>query len=107
MFDQTTLLKLVLCGSDGVCRLWGPLRQDLYRQQFGLRASCFQAWVSFGALGVWDYSPPQVDRICGIWRSCYKIPNAILYLLKADYTWVSVRGVLTRAHVCRAAWVQS
>ena len=27
------------------------------------------------------YSPPQVDRIWGLWRSCYNIPKAIFCLL--------------------------
>ena len=31
------------------------------------------------------YSPPEVDRIEGIWGSDYNIPKAILYLLKGDY----------------------
>ena len=31
------------------------------------------------------YSPPEVDRIWGIWGSCYNIPKAIFYLLKKDY----------------------
>ena len=31
-------------------------------------------------------SPPQVDRIWGIWGSYYNIPKAIFYLLKGDYT---------------------
>ena len=32
------------------------------------------------------YSPPQVDRIWGIWGSYSNIPEAILYLLQGDYT---------------------
>ena len=28
------------------------------------------------------YSPPEVDRLWGIWRSCYSIPKAIFYLIK-------------------------
>ena len=31
------------------------------------------------------YSPPQVDRIWGIWGSSYSIPKAIFNLLKGDY----------------------
>ena len=31
------------------------------------------------------YSPPEVDRIWGIWGSYYNIPIAILYVLKGDY----------------------
>ena len=37
------------------------------------------------------YSPPLVDRIWGIWGSCYNIPKAIFYLLKGDY-WNEVLG---------------
>ena len=29
-------------------------------------------------------SPPKIDRIWGIWESCYIIPKAIFYLLKGD-----------------------
>ena len=32
------------------------------------------------------YSPPKVDRICGIWGVYYNIPKAIFNLLKGDYT---------------------
>ena len=39
---------------------------------------------SFGF--VWYYSPPEVDRIWGIWGSYYKKPKAIFYLLQGDYT---------------------
>ena len=28
------------------------------------------------------YSPPEVDRIWGIWGSYYSVPKAIFYLLK-------------------------
>ena len=28
------------------------------------------------------YSPHHVDRIWGIWESCYNIPTAIFYLLR-------------------------
>ena len=31
------------------------------------------------------YSPPQVDRIWGIWGSYFNIPKAMFYLLKGDY----------------------
>ena len=31
------------------------------------------------------YSPPLVDRIWDISGSCYNMPKAIFYLLKADY----------------------
>ena len=31
------------------------------------------------------YSPPQVFRILGIWRSYYNVPKARFYLLKGDY----------------------
>ena len=31
------------------------------------------------------YSPPQVDRIWGVWGSHYNIPKARLDLLKEDY----------------------
>ena len=31
------------------------------------------------------YSPPEVDRIWGIWGSYYNIPKAIFYLPKGDY----------------------
>ena len=37
----------------------------------------------------WDtknYSPPEVNRIWGIWGSYYNIPKAMFYLLKGDYT---------------------
>ena len=34
---------------------------------------------------IWLYSPPQVDRIWGIWGSYCKMPKAILYLLKGGY----------------------
>ena len=30
-------------------------------------------------------SPPEVDRIWGIWGSYHNIPRAIFYLLKVDY----------------------
>ena len=32
------------------------------------------------------YSPPEVDRIWGIWGSSYNIPKAIFYLLKGDFS---------------------
>ena len=32
------------------------------------------------------YSPPQVDRTCGILGSYYNIPKAIFYRIKGDYT---------------------
>ena len=35
--------------------------------------------------GLRSYSPPQVDRIEGIWGSYSNIPKAIFYLLKGDY----------------------
>ena len=31
------------------------------------------------------YSPPEVDRIWGIWGSYYNIPKARFYLLKGGY----------------------
>ena len=31
------------------------------------------------------YSPPEVDRIWGVWGSYYNIFKAIFYLLKGDY----------------------
>ena len=39
-----------------------------------------------GCLKKWPlgYSPPQVDRICGIWGP-YNILKAIFYLCKGDY----------------------
>ena len=36
-------------------------------------------------LGFRVYSPPQVDRIWGIWGSYYTIPQAIFYLLNGAY----------------------
>ena len=30
------------------------------------------------------YSPPEVDRIWGIWVSYYNIPTVIFYLLKGE-----------------------
>ena len=39
------------------------------------------------------YSPPEVDRIGGIWGSYYNISKAIFYLLKGDY---SILKVATR-----------
>ena len=33
-----------------------------------------------------DYSPPQVDRIWGIWGSYHNTPKATFYLFKGDYT---------------------
>ena len=36
--------------------------------------------------GIEIYSPPQVDRIWGIWGSYYNMPKAIFYVLKGDYT---------------------
>ena len=35
--------------------------------------------------GFWVYSPPEVDRIWGIWGSYHTLPKAIFYLLKGDY----------------------
>ena len=32
-----------------------------------------------------SYSPPEVDRIWGIWGSYHDIPKAIFYLPKGDY----------------------
>ena len=32
-----------------------------------------------------DYSPPEIDRLWGIWGSYFSIPKAIFYLLKGDY----------------------
>ena len=32
------------------------------------------------------YSPPQVNRIWGIWESYYNIPKAIVNLPKGDYS---------------------
>ena len=46
------------------------------REAIGLSTRCF---MSRNGL----YSPPQVDRIWGIWKSY--TPKAISYLLKADY----------------------
>ena len=31
------------------------------------------------------HSPPQADRIWGVWGPHYRIPKAIFYLLKGDY----------------------
>ena len=39
-----------------------------------------------------NYSPPQVDRILGIWRSYYNIPKAIFCLLKGDYNLLGFRA---------------
>ena len=36
------------------------------------------------APGFRAYSPPDVDRIWGIWGSYYNIPKAVFYLLKGD-----------------------
>ena len=36
------------------------------------------------------YTPPEVDRIWGIWGSYHNIPKAIFYLLKGVY--ICVRG---------------
>ena len=38
-----------------------------------------------GMGGGLTYSPPEVDRIWGIWGSYYNILKAIFYLLKGDY----------------------
>ena len=46
------------------------------------------------------YSPPQVDRIWGIWGSYCNIPKAIFYLLKEDYK--SARAMQAEAD-CLAA----
>ena len=42
-------------------------------------------------LGFRAYSPPEADRIWGIWRSYYNIPKAIFYLLKGDYSSLRLR----------------
>ena len=34
--------------------------------------------------GFCAYSPPYLDRIWGIWGSCYNIPQAVFYLLKGN-----------------------
>ena len=39
------------------------------------------------------YSPPEVDRIWGIWGSYYNIPKAIFYLLKGHYRLLDCRGL--------------
>ena len=39
-------------------------------------------------VGCSTYSPPEVDRIWGIWGSYYDIPKTIFYLLKGDYIWM-------------------
>ena len=41
------------------------------------------------------YSPPQVERIWGTWGSYYSIPNAIFYLLKGDYKWLTIRVIIS------------
>ena len=40
--------------------------------------------ASTGCGEAYDYSPPQVDRIWGIWASYYNRPKAIFYLVKGD-----------------------
>ena len=44
--------------------------------------------VSLGRVEVFAkaYRSLEVGRICGIWGSYYRIPKAIFYLLKGDYT---------------------
>ena len=37
-------------------------------------------------LGVRVYSPPEVDRIWGIWGTYFHIAKAILYRLKGHYS---------------------
>ena len=53
--------------------------------------------TGFRILGLyWGYSPPEVDRIWGIWGSYSNIPKAILYLLKGDYKPKSLEPVKNR-----------
>ena len=48
------------------------------------------------------YSPPQVDRIRGIWGSYYIIPKAIFYLLKGDYRCLGDWGIHVHGLDCLA-----
>ena len=41
--------------------------------------------MSTQGLHIHYYSPPEVDRIWGIWGSYYNILKAKFYLLKGDY----------------------
>ena len=50
------------------------------------------------------YSPPQVDRIWGIWGSYYNLPKAIFYLLKGEYIHLFVSEVATQNSV-KLLWV--
>ena len=45
---------------------------------------------AFSAM-VQGYSPPEVDRIWGIWGSYCNIPKAMFYLLKVDYKGLGLR----------------
>ena len=45
-------------------------------------------------VGLWEYSPPEVDGIWGIWGSDYIMAKTIFYLLKGDYTLWNENSVL-------------
>ena len=47
------------------------------------------------------YSPPQVGRLWGMWGPYYNIPKAISYLLKGDYTMLSLAvGAMHCERIC-------
>ena len=55
----------------------------VYRGYIGIMEKKMEATML--GLGLRVYSPPEVDRMWGIWGSCYNTPKAIFYLLKGDY----------------------
>ena len=65
----------------------------MVRGYFGKVLSCNSLLPKFSVssgltlrgLRCWAFSPPQVDRLWGIWGSYYDIPKAIVYLLKGGY----------------------
>ena len=45
----------------------------------------------------YSYSPHEVDRIWGIWRSYYNVPKAIFCLLKGDCLYIYQKGLGLRS----------
>ena len=43
-------------------------------------------WFALMDVGIKTSSPPEVDRIWGMWGSYYNIPKPLFYLLKEDYS---------------------
>ena len=56
-----------------------------FRAPFSVRCCRIHPLLGGGGGGGW-YSPPEVDRIWGIWGFYYNVPKAMFYLLKGDYS---------------------